>query len=148
MTIHEKSCGTIVFYCPEKDINLKECEFLLLHYPEGHWDLPKGHTEKGEEEVATALRELEEETGIKKGEILDGFKEKTHYFFKKKDDLISKTVMFFLVRTDSKNIKISFEHQNYIWLKCDDAIKKITFKNVKEIVEKAMKYISSLDKEK
>ena len=148
MTIQEKSCGTVVIYCPQKEINLKECEFLLLHYPEGHWDLPKGHVEKGEEEITTALRELEEETGLKNVEVIEGFKEKTHYFFKNKNDLISKTVMFFLIRAESKDIKISFEHQNHIWLKYDEAIKKITFKNVKEIVGKAMKYISSLDKEK
>ena len=43
--IKEKSCGIVVFH--RKD---EECEFLLLHYPEGHWDLPKGHVEEGESE--------------------------------------------------------------------------------------------------
>lgn len=148
MTIHEKSCGAVVFYCPQKKINLKECEFLLLHYPEGHWDLPKGHIEKGEDEMITALRELKEETGIENGEIFEDFKEKIHYFFNNKAGLVSKTVMFFLFRAKNKNIKISFEHQNFIWLKYEKAVKKITFKNVREIVGKAKKYISSLDKEK
>jgi bis(5'-nucleosidyl)-tetraphosphatase len=146
MTLHEKSCGTVVFYCPHKQIKIDECEFLLLHYPEGHWDLPKGHVEKGEEELETALRELFEETGINKGEFLEGFKVKTHYFFRKKSELVSKTVMFFLYRAYNKEIKISFEHQNFIWLNYDEAIKKITFKNVREIVEEAKNHITSLDK--
>ena len=148
MTIHEKSCGVVVFYCPEKEVDLNECEFLLLHYPEGHWDLPKGHVEQNEDEEKTALRELEEETGIKEGDILPEFKEKIHYFFRKNNELISKTVIFFLYRARSKKIKISFEHKDFIWLKYNETIKKITFKNVRAIVEKAKKIISAIDKKK
>ncbi len=52
-TTKEKSCGTIVYH-KKND----KYEFLLLHYPEGHWDFPKGHIETGETEIETALREL------------------------------------------------------------------------------------------
>ena len=37
---------------------------LLLQYPQGHWDLPKGHVEDDEEYTETMKRELGEETGI------------------------------------------------------------------------------------
>lgn len=33
------------------------------------WDLPKGHVDPGESEMECALRELEEETGIKESQI-------------------------------------------------------------------------------
>ena len=39
-------------------------EFLLIRRS-GLWDLPKGHQEPGEEMQFTALREVEEETGLK-----------------------------------------------------------------------------------
>lgn len=39
-------------------------EFLLIRRS-GLWDLPKGHQEPGEDIGATALREVEEETGLK-----------------------------------------------------------------------------------
>lgn len=38
----------------------------LFIFRASHWDLPKGHREKGENLETTALREVMEETGIKK----------------------------------------------------------------------------------
>lgn len=38
-------------------------QFLLMQHTD-RWDLPKGHSEPGEDLLATALRETEEETGI------------------------------------------------------------------------------------
>ena len=38
----------------------------------GHWDFPKGHIDDGETEIQTALRELEEETGIANVDLVEG----------------------------------------------------------------------------
>lgn len=38
---------------------------LLMIQLRGRWDLPKGHVERGESSRAAALREVEEETGIR-----------------------------------------------------------------------------------
>ncbi len=38
-------------------------KFLLMRHQD-RWDLPKGHAEEGEDNLSTALRETEEETGI------------------------------------------------------------------------------------
>ena len=141
MTVHEKSCGVVVFYRADKVIKKDSYEFLLLHYPEGHWDLPKGHVEKGEEETTTALRELEEETGLKDVKVIEGFKHPIHYFFRKENELISKIVVFYLVEANHKKVKISFEHKDFVWLPYKEAIKKMTFKNAKEVVEKAYEFI-------
>lgn len=43
---------------------------LLMIRSREHWDLPKGHVESGESSSEAALREVEEETGIR-GEIID-----------------------------------------------------------------------------
>ena len=43
---------------------------LLMIRLRNRWDLPKGHIEPGEKSLTAALREVEEETGIK-AEILD-----------------------------------------------------------------------------
>lgn len=42
---------------------------VLLINRNGLWDLPKGHQEAGEEITVTALREVQEETGVKELEL-------------------------------------------------------------------------------
>ncbi|MEM4296479.1 MAG: NUDIX domain-containing protein [Candidatus Anstonellales archaeon] len=87
----EKSAGFVVY-------NPNNKKFLILHYEEGHWDFPKGHIEKDESPEQAALRELEEETGIKKVNVIDGFKQKIKYYFKARymdNETIYKEVLFF-----------------------------------------------------
>ena len=45
-------------------VNNAEGKFLLIRRS-GLWDLPKGHQEPGEPIEVTAVREVEEETGLK-----------------------------------------------------------------------------------
>ncbi|MCD6109721.1 NUDIX domain-containing protein [bacterium] len=136
--IHEKSCGVVLYYMTKSS----SAEILLLHYPEGHWGFPKGHTEKGEDDLQTALRELKEETGIGYVELVDAFKEKMHYLFKNKGETISKDVYFFLAKTSNKNIELSYEHQNFDWLPYDEALKRLTFDNAKEILKKTKQFLA------
>ncbi len=142
--IQEKSTGFLVFR--ENDIR----EFLLLHYPAGHWDYPKGHVEKGETELETALRELEEETGIKQShiDIVEGFRETIDYFYHKRYDMSHKQVVYFLGRSQTKDVQISREHQNYIWLEYGEAMDRLTFKNAKNLLEKAQEFLESEEEDK
>ena len=133
----ERSAGAIVF---KKD---KEPLFLLLHYEAKHQDFPKGNIEKGETDQETVKREIKEETGIKGIEIIKDFKEKISYYFKFKGELINKTVVFYLAKTKTKQVKLSFEHIGSIWLPYDKAMEKLTFKNAKEILKKANKFIKT-----
>ena len=44
----------------------REWQLLLVHRPRyGDWSLPKGKTDRGETDEAAALREVEEETGLR-----------------------------------------------------------------------------------
>ncbi|MFW6304192.1 MAG: bis(5'-nucleosyl)-tetraphosphatase [Candidatus Saliniplasma sp.] len=135
--IQEKSTGFLIFRKNEQK------EFLLLHYPAGHWDYPKGHVEKGETEIETALRELEEETGIseKDIEIIEGFRETIDYFYHKRYDMSHKQVVYFLGKSKTSDVQISREHQDYTWLEYENAMDRLTFKNAKNLLEKAKNFL-------
>ena len=134
----EKSAG-IVLFRNDSDKN----EFLLLNYPQGHWDFVKGKIEQNEAPHETAIRETKEETGITNIEFLDGFEEYVEYDFRFKKENIHKKVIFFLAKTGEKNIKLSHEHNDYIWLEYNDALKKTTFENAKNILTKANEFLST-----
>ena len=135
----EKSCGLVVF---------NSNKILLLKYSVnntqgegGHWDFPKGHVEQNETELETALRELEEETGISKVEIIDNFRHSISYTFSRRSESISKEVIFFLASTVEKRVTLSHEHIAYAWLDFNNALEKLTYENARQILKKVLPYI-------
>lgn len=130
----ERSAGLVL---------VRDSKVLALHYAAGHWDLPKGHIEKGESEETAALRELEEETGITDAEILPKFREVIHYVFHRGKKLVSKDVVFFIGKTSEDKVTLSFEHQGHAWLPFDEAVEKMTFKTAKEVIEKAHGFLKN-----
>src|SRR3989338_123057 len=138
----EKSVGAVIF---RKNKGIK---YLLLYYDSGHWDYVKGHVEKGEEEIGTLFRETMEETGIKDLKLVEGFKEKIHYFHRRGKELISKDVVFYLAETKAKKIKLSFEHKDCSWLSYDAALERLTYKNAKGVLKKADKFLRRKSRKK
>ena len=132
----QKSAGIVLF----RNASAKN-EFLWLNYPQGHWDFVKGKIEQGETPRETALRETKEETGISDIEFIDGFEESVEYDFRFKKEDIHKKVIFFLAKTSEKNIKLSHEHNDYLWLEYNDTLKKTTFENAKIVLSKANDFL-------
>ena len=120
---------------------LDENQFLLLNYPQGHWDFVKGKIEKNEEPHETARREAREETGITDFQFIDSFEEYVEYDFRFKNEKIHKKVIFFLAKTDTEKIRLSDEHFDYIWLAYNDALGKITYENAKNVLSKANEFL-------
>ena len=135
--IEEKSAGAII-YLKKPEGN----QFLLLKYPAGHWDFVKGKIESGENPKQTTIREAKEETGISDLEFIKGFEEKIEYNFQYNGKQIHKQVLFFLAKTYTEKIKVSHEHLDFIWLNFDDALKKVTYQNAKNVLIKSEKLIS------
>ena len=129
--IEERSAGSVLYNeSPSGKI------FLLLNYPSGHWDFVKGNIEKGEKLHETVIREIREETGITDVEFVDGFEDKIEYRYQRDGDLVHKEVIFFLAKTKMTDVKISHEHLGFLWLSFDEALKKLTYKNAKKVMEK------------
>ena len=136
--IYERSAGVVLFrQLPEHR------EYLILHYPGGHFDLPKGHVEKGENDREAAYRELIEETGIEKIVWIEGYRETIHYNYYRGPQLMSKDVIFFLARTRQKKVIISHEHRGFDWVLYEEAVKTLTFENAKRLVRVAEKFLKN-----
>ena len=133
--IHEKSCGTVIFFKNTK------VDFLLLQYAAGHWDFVKGNVEPNESETATVLRELKEETGIVATQTMDGFRERIQYFYRRQGETIQKEVVFYLIQASTQKVELSFEHVGYAWLDYQHALEKLTFKNAKDVLRKAHAFL-------
>ncbi len=135
----ETSAGIVLF----RNIS-NENEFLLLNYPQGHWDFIKVKMEKKETPRETALRETKEETGISDIEFIDGFEESVEYDFRFKNEDIHKKVIFFLAKTETlQTVSLSHEHNDYLWLGYNDALKKTTYGNAKNVLSKANELLLS-----
>lgn len=109
-----KSCGVIVMQAHP------QMSFLLLCYPD-RYDLPKGHIEPGEDDLACALRELSEETGIHADDIdiEAGFRFTDIYQTRYKrfpGEKIEKTLVIFLGFL-KQEVKVKLNgHSGYLWV--------------------------------
>lgn len=132
----EKSCGAIIF---RKENNI--IETLLIRMIGGHWSYPKGHVEKDETEVETALREIKEETNLEV--IIDTrFREITTY--SPKPDVL-KDVIYFIGFAKTTNVLVQeTEVSEYMWIDVKDAINYITFDEDKKIFKKALRFIEEI----
>jgi len=145
----EFSAGGAVF---KKD---KKQTLWLLVQPKGgdefhkeiRWQLPKGWLEEGEKSEEAALREVEEEGGVK-AEVISKI-DTIKIFFKntfegKPEEKVFKTITFFLMeyKSDSPG-GFGEETEQVLWLPYDQAKEKLTFKSEKEILEKAQKLLGT-----
>ena len=129
----ETSCGVVL---------VNYGTVLLLQYPQGHWDLPKGHVESDDgDRHSTMLRELEEETGIADVALLDGFEERTEYSFRHKGKRKEKQVYWYIAETDVIEVQLSHEHRGYLWLDWDQALETITHDETRTVVRAAQRFV-------
>ena len=101
-------------------------------------DLPKGHIEKGETPEVAAVREVEEETGIKDLEIIKELPSTWHCYFLDNQWTIKKT-SWYMMRTKSgmKNIPQTEEGISKVYLVDKEHVKDFrekTFASLRDVV--------------
>ncbi|MEK6959045.1 MAG: NUDIX domain-containing protein [archaeon] len=128
-------------------------KFLLLHRVLNWkgWEYPKGGIDVGEEKESTVGRELFEETGLKKFEMVGKVGE-FDFFDKKRGSMT--TMTNYLVRVSSNSrITLSdnqavnekgekiIEHDDFRWCVPGEAVKLLTHDDTKASMRKAIKML-------
>jgi 8-oxo-dGTP pyrophosphatase MutT (NUDIX family) len=109
--------------------------------PPGVWALPKGGIGSGEDPAATALREVEEETGVLAR--LDRKLGDVRYVFTWEGERIFKVVSFYLLRYSRGRLgDLAPEHRHEVadarWLPLEEAPKLLAYRGEREMAEKAL----------
>ena len=133
----EFSCGFIAFRSKGG-----KPELLLLRRKEGFLDVPKGHQEKGESPMQTALREMKEETGLAPKEILNGFRMQARYSMGRDIGKREKRILLYLCRISGEP-SVSSEHSGFEWLSEEEMRKsdESFIGNAKDGIIEAFDYI-------
>ncbi|KPK39688.1 MAG: hypothetical protein AMJ78_08100 [Omnitrophica WOR_2 bacterium SM23_29] len=116
----------------------KRAEVALIVRGEGKiFCLPKGKIEKPETPRQTALREVEEETGLK-GKIEKEIGKINYWFHSKEEKArIFKTVYFYLIKYESgETTGHDFEVEEVKWLTVDEALKVMTYPSERKMMQK------------
>lgn len=122
----EKSCGCII---------INDDKVLLIKQTKGHWGFPKGHVEKDETEIETATREVKEETNL--DVAIDENKRYTMKYVTDKGKL--KEVVLFIAKCVGGEIERQESEISEIkWLNFNEALKKITYDNTRELFKKVL----------
>lgn len=139
----ETSAGGVVYRIRWLE-DRKEIEFLIVQHSGHHrWVLPKGWIEKDETKEETAVREVREEAGVE-AEVKNYLGEFTIFYTDKDSgEKVRKTNYFFLMEYKSGNPEKDhgWEVENTLWLKPDEAVKKLDYPGEKRVVEKALEML-------
>ena len=112
---------------------------VLFIFRNGKWDLPKGGIERGEEIEDTAMREVEEETGVDKLAITRKL-QKTYHIFKRNGKYKLKVTHWFEMQSNFDGIPFPQANEGIekaVWLNQEqikEALKN-SYENIKLLFE-------------
>ena len=130
----EVSAGAIIY-----TIINEERQYLLIRDFHGNYGFPKGHLEEGETKEEAAIREIREEVGLEV-ELDTSFREELNYLMP--NGILKKSIYYLASYRDQTPIMQEEEVQEIILLPYEEAMDLLTFDNMKEVLQKAERYLN------
>jgi len=111
---------------------------VLMIYRRGHWDLPKGKLDEGEDFQTAALRECKEEVGLEGLILYDKIINTYHVYREKNNARVLKKTKWYIIKYDGiKDPVIQTEEdiEKYIWIDLQE-INSLTpmYENIKTVI--------------
>lgn len=128
----EKSCGCII-------VNDNKV-LLILQKNNNFWGFPKGHMEKGENELQTALREVKEEVGL---DVKIDQEKRYSLNYTIRNEIDKTSVFYVATPTGGKLQKQESEVEDIKWCSFQDALNRLSFNDLKEMLNRAINDISN-----
>lgn len=136
-TKHVYSAGGVVY---RRDEGGRPQIALIATKGSSIWGLPKGHIDPGERAPTTALREVQEETGL--AGRLGPRIQRIEYWYRDEENgqpvRYHKTVTFFLIEAAGGDIaEHGWEVDAVEWLPLEEATERATYESEREIIRRA-----------
>jgi len=138
-TLELVSCGGVVYR-----INSGKVEVVICgRSSPAIWGLPKGTPDPGETREQTALREVQEETGLQV-QIEDSIESIEYWFVSPYDELrYHKTVYFYLMSARGGDVSLHDHEFDFVkWVSAEEAFKTLTYDNEARIVQKGLSMVT------
>ncbi|MFN4145333.1 MAG: NUDIX hydrolase [Runella sp.] len=111
---------------------------ILMMYRRGVWDLPKGKLDEGEKSKKAALREVEEETGVK-AELIEKIVTTWHTYSQNNQQILKRTKWYWLRCTDDNGLKPQQEEdiERLEWMNEADIMQALTnsFSSIRYVLD-------------
>ena len=109
----------------------------------GAWEVVHGHLESEERPVATALRELREETGFEAERLYNLSRVET--FYRHTTDEVALIPVFIAVIAGRHDPRLGTEHDAFAWRRPDEAAKELAWPRSARAVEDIVRIFKGVD---
>ena len=140
-TVEETSAGGLVV--DRRDPDDLKAALIARHDRRGRlvWSLPKGHVEEGETAAAAAVREVEEETGIR-GRVIASLGA-IDFWFVAEDRRVHKTVHHHLLEALGGELSdADIEVVEVAWVPLEEVGARLGYADERALVDKALGLLS------
>lgn len=141
---NDNSYGAIPILKKEKDFYI----LCVKNTKSGQWGLPKGTPEEGETPIQTAMRELEEETGVIKIGLVDNIVFKESYVFERDNVEHYKTNTYFIGFVKDFLVGSDLDGVDEIrWVNIKEVNGVLKFESLLKLVKELEDYLNTLNNE-